>query len=94
MQPIPIGWRYTPAMPARSDRTTLEGNLAEAERRIADGLKHICHQKEVIAQLELDQHREALEPARSLLKTLIESQTLHVEERDRIRAGLLQSEAL
>jgi hypothetical protein len=35
-------------MPARSDRTTLEGNLAEAERRIADGLKHICHQKEVI----------------------------------------------
>jgi hypothetical protein len=78
------------AMPSVLDRTTLEKHLVEAERRVADGLENICHQKEIIAQLERDQHHDAaLEQARSVLNTLMETQVLHVKERDRIRAELL-----
>jgi hypothetical protein len=81
-------------MPPRLDRAELEQHLAEAERHVSEGLDRICHQKEIIAELERGDHHEAALEAHSVLKTLIESQALTVEERDRLRTELLDAGAL
>jgi hypothetical protein len=82
-------------MPRPLDRTATEQQLADAERHVFEGLERICHQKEIIAQLVRDQHGPAvIQQARSVLKTLMQSQSLYVEERDRLRAELLKGGAL
>jgi len=76
-----------------SDRESLEQRLAAAEQHVARGLEYICHQKEIIAQLERDpppNHGPDLEQARAILETFLQTQVLHVEERDRLRAELLK----
>ena len=81
-------------MPSQLPRATLEQHFAEAERHVAEGLERITHQKEIIAELERGEHHEAaLEQARLVLNTLMEAQTLHVENRDQLRAELLESGA-
>jgi hypothetical protein len=76
-------------MPSGLDQATLEQQLAAAERHVSEGLDRICHQKEMIAELERDKHLEAaLEQAHSVLKTLTETQALQVQERDRLKAEL------
>jgi hypothetical protein len=82
-------------MPPLLNRESLKQELAEAERHVSEGLDRICYQKEIIAQLERDQHGVAvLEQGRAVLKTLMETQSLYVEERDRIQAELLQGGAV
>ena len=78
-----------------SDRESLGQRLATAEQHVARGLEHICHQREIIAQLQRNppKHGLDLEQARAILETFLQTQALHVEERDRLQAELLKGGA-
>jgi hypothetical protein len=64
----------------------LREHLAEAEAQVAKGLKHLAEQRAVIAELERDGHDT--KTARELFATLMQSQELHIEHRDRLKREL------
>jgi hypothetical protein len=67
-------------------RSLVLEHLAQAERHILQGEDHIANQ---LARIE-EAERAGLNagPAKSLLRTLEESQALHLAERERLRAEL------
>jgi len=74
------------------DRQMELEHLAKAERHVAEGLEHIQRQCEVIAQLERGEgHEQAIERARTLLNTFLESQVLHEQHLADIRVELARS---
>jgi hypothetical protein len=62
---------------------------AQAEQHLAEGAEHIKWQREVVAILErISTSAEAIEGARALLTTFLETQARREQDRDRIRASL------
>jgi hypothetical protein len=72
-------------MPSRGD---YEKQLAEAERHVEDGLKHIESQREVIRQRE-DDGQDARE-SKELLSALLDAQNLHEINLQRVLRELRQ----
>lgn len=72
----------------RMDRAMLQKHLAIAERHIAQGVKLLAKQEALIA--ELARHNHDTEGARAVLATMRETQTLHIDDRDRISRALEQ----
>jgi hypothetical protein len=68
------------------DRTAILERLDEAERFVADSECQIARQKAIISRLVMD-NLDA-EPARVLLFQFEEMHSLHIAERDRLRAVL------
>lgn len=68
------------------DPQRLHKHLAEAEAQVVKGLRHIADQRDVVEQLERDGHDSTT--ARDLLTTLLHSQQLHEEHRDRLKREL------
>ena len=64
------------------DRALLLQHLAQAERHIVLGEEHLTIQEALIADLERDGHDT--EGAKEVLATMLQSQAVHVETRDRI----------
>ena len=64
----------------------LENRLAQAERDVSQGQRHIAQQRELIAKLERDGHdtKQAIE----LLHQFEQLQEMHVADRDRLRKEL------
>ena len=69
-----------------SERNLAEQHLAQSERAVADGIKLIALQQRIVATLREGNRSTAV--AEELLKTLIDSQTLHEGHRDRLRNEL------
>ena len=70
------------------DRGMLQEHLAIAQRHIALGVKLLAKQEALIA--ELDRHSHDTKGARKVLATMIETQSLHIDDRDRILRELGQ----
>ena len=66
-------------------RADLKRELAQAERHIAEGKKHIGRQMVIIAELERDGHDTAT--AKELLDTLEQTQQLHESHRQHVLSG-------
>ena len=64
------------------DRQTMLEHLAMAERHVTEGEVHLSRQRALVAELDRDGHDTA--DARAILATMLETQRLHVEDRDRI----------
>ena len=64
------------------DRNILLQHLAQTKRHIAEGEEHLAQQTLLIEKLE--RHGHDSEDARALLKTMIETQALHKQDRDRV----------
>jgi hypothetical protein len=64
------------------DQGALKQHLAQTERHIARGVVHLARQRELIA--ELDQAGLDTEEARAILDTLIATQVLHEQDRQRL----------
>lgn len=69
-------------MPMPMDQKFLADHLAQAERHVALGAKHIADQRHRIDRLARDGHDT--NQAELLLKQFEELQALHVAERDRL----------
>jgi hypothetical protein len=72
------------------DRKLEQRHLQEAERHVAQGLEHIDKERRIIAELDRDGHDTST--ARELLKTLEQSQRMHEEHRDHIKAELTRKQ--
>jgi hypothetical protein len=70
------------------DRHLMLQHLARAEAHVREGERHIAEQQSRIDALERDGHSAAAAQARELMRTLLDSQTLHVANRDRMRREL------
>jgi hypothetical protein len=57
-------------------------HLAMAERHVAEGEIHLSQQKALIAELDRDGHDTP--DAQAILATMLATQRLHMEDRDRI----------
>ena len=68
------------------DRAMIERDLAEAGRHVTLGQKNIANQRRVLENLLRDGHDTA--DAERLLQVFLDSQDLHIEERNRLRAEL------
>ena len=64
--------------------------LAEAERHVAEGEALVARQRDLIRKLERDGH--GTRAARLFLKSLEETQALHIADRDRVRAQFRRAE--
>ena len=73
-------------MPSTEPRETVARHLAEAEKAVTEGRVHIAHQVQIIVDLKRGDHDTAA--AEDLLNTLIETQRLHEQHRDRLRLEL------
>ena len=61
----------------------MDRRMAEAERRVTLGEQNIANQRRVLENLLRDGHDTA--EAERLLQASLESQDLHIEERNRLR---------
>jgi hypothetical protein len=73
-------------MPSTEPREMVEQHLAEAEKAVTEGRVHIASQVQIIADLKRGDNDTAA--AEALLRTLMETQRLHEEHRDRLRQEL------
>ncbi|MFZ5672597.1 MAG: hypothetical protein ACOZAM_06495 [Pseudomonadota bacterium] len=64
-------------------------HLAQAERHVAEGRKHIARQVDIIINLENLGHDTAT--ARSLLANFEAIQQMHISDRDRLKRELAES---
>ena len=64
----------------------LEEHLRLAKAHATQGAQHIEHQREIVAHLERDGHDTAI--ARELLRTMEESQVMHVADVARLEREL------
>jgi hypothetical protein len=64
------------------DRAMLHKHLAIAERHVAEGVKLLAKQEALI--LELDRHHHHIGGAVAVLATMRVTQSLHIDDRDRI----------
>jgi hypothetical protein len=72
------------------DQGALQQHLAQAERHIARGVVHLARQRELIA--ELDRAGHDTEEARAILDTLMETQVLHLHDRELLLGLVSQRE--
>jgi hypothetical protein len=77
-QTIPMDW----AMHVR--------HLHEAERHVAQGDRLIERQKEIIAELQRDDHPKAYALAVAVLDAFMRTQEQHVRHLDHLRAEMMQ----
>jgi len=82
------------------DQGTLQQHLAQTERHIAQGVVHLARQRALIAKLDRAGHEtDETEEARAILDSLIETQVLHQQDRERLlglasqRATIRQEDA-
>jgi hypothetical protein len=68
------------------DPGMLRDHLRLAEQHVAQGEMHITKQYDVIDELE--RHGHDTELARTILQTLLDTQTSHEADRDRLQAEL------
>lgn len=68
------------------DRTVLRRHLAQAQRHVEEGETHLARQRELVRKLERGGHGSRA--ARRFLRSLEETQALHVADRDRARTQL------
>jgi hypothetical protein len=68
------------------DRATVERHLVEAERHVAIGESTIANQRRVLENLLRDGHDTTA--AEKLLTTFLDTQDLHIQDRNRLRAEL------
>jgi len=73
-------------MDIREDPALVRKHLAQAERDVGLGTRHVERQREIIAELGRDGH--PTEQAEQLLQTFEDSLSLHVSERDRLQKEL------
>ena len=66
------------------DPALMRRHLAQAERHVEEGEAHIARQRDLIRKLERDGH--GTRAARLFLRSLEETQALHVADRERVRA--------
>jgi hypothetical protein len=79
----------SPEILPNMDREQELQHPSQAERHIAEGAERIKWQREVLAILErISMSPEAIEGARALLTTLLQTQAQREQDRDRIRASL------
>ena len=64
------------------DQGVLQQHLAQAERHIAQGVVHLARQRVLIAELHRAGH--ATDEARAILDSLMETQVLHEQDRERL----------
>jgi hypothetical protein len=64
------------------DRVELQQHLAETEQHIAQGVAHLARQRALIDELGHGGHDT--EEARAILDTLMETQVLHEQDRERL----------
>jgi hypothetical protein len=69
------------------DRALLRRHLAQTERYITEGERHIADQRDLIVKLERDGHDTV--HARRLLIQFEELQALHIAARERLQAQLV-----
>jgi hypothetical protein len=69
------------------DKAMIAKHLAIAERHVTGGQRHIDRQREIVRELQRDGRDLAL--AMSLLRQFEDMQTLHTQDRDRLRSELL-----
>ncbi len=81
------GWRFM--LLAHMDRDMLLRHLAGAERRAANGARHLELQRRLLQGLRRDRHDT--HRATELLRTFEESQAMDLTDLARIRAQLAQS---
>ncbi len=72
------------------DRAMLHEHLAIAERHIAQGLTLLAKQEALIADLE--RHHHDAKGANAVLATMRQTQSLHIDDRDRILRELEQGD--
>jgi hypothetical protein len=72
------------------DRALIESHLAQAERNISEGERHLARQRELVARLEQDGHDAT--QARKSFALFEELQALHIAHRDWLRNELAQAE--
>jgi len=75
-------------MDIREDPALVRKHLAQAERDVGLGTRHVQRQREILAELGRDGH--PTEQAEQLLRTFEESLKLHVGERDRLQQELAE----
>jgi len=71
------------------NRDLLKDRLAQAERRIAEGSDHVARQRQIVEQVV--RRGEDARRSTALLELFEETLTTHVEERDRLRNELAES---
>jgi hypothetical protein len=71
------------------DRAMLQRLLTQAERHVAQGVKHIADQEQIVADLGRSGHDT--KEARKLLDNFYASQAQHIAHRDRILRQLAQA---
>ena len=64
------------------DQGVLQQHLAQAERHIAQGVVHLARQRALIAELHRAGHDT--DEARAILDSLMETQVLHQQDRERL----------
>jgi hypothetical protein len=72
------------------DQGALQQHVAQAERHISRGVVHLAQQWALIA--ELDRAGHDTEEARAILDTLMETQVLHQQDRERLLRLISQGE--
>lgn len=70
------------------DKTMILDHLALAERHVAQGRRHVAHQKQIISDLENGGHDTAV--ARSLLLNFKDVLKMHIADRDRLKKELAE----
>jgi cell division protein FtsX len=73
------------------DRQMILDHLTQAEGHVALGEERITRQREILANLTRDGHREAASRAAELLAQFEQTQTLHISDRDRLRRELAEN---
>jgi hypothetical protein len=69
-------------------RDALLDQLKATERHLATAREHIAHERELLAELEDENHRAAAVRVGELLKSSLETQKLHEWDRERILLAL------
>lgn len=69
-----------------TDTKPLQQRLRMAEQHVARGNELLQHQQDIVDELERDGHDTR--QARSLLRTLAETQEMHIVDRNRLRAEI------
>jgi hypothetical protein len=69
------------------DKAMIAKHLAIVERHVTEGQRHIDRQREIVRELQRDGRDPAT--AMSLLRQFEDMQTLHIQDRDRLRSELL-----
>jgi hypothetical protein len=68
------------------ERTLVLEHLEKARRHVAEGERHVAHQREIIAQKERDGHDTSM--SKRLLGQFEELYKMHVADRDRLEQEL------